>query len=252
MPRVIIAGNWKMNLSLYEARSLAQAIRDYVKERPEPVVLLCPPMPYLTAVEAEINGSEVKLGAQNVHSEENGAFTGEVSDTMLESVGCDFTLIGHSERRTLFGDDDGFINAKVTRVVNGPLTPILCVGENLEEREKGITEQRIEQQLQDDLRNVKLSSGNELVVAYEPVWAIGTGKTATPGQAEEAHAFIRRVLVECYGEDVASEVSILYGGSVKPDNAAELLSQPNINGALIGGASLTADSFTAIIGSAFA
>ena len=168
---------------------------------------------------------------------------------MLHSVGCAYTLIGHSERRAIFNEDDDFINKKVKRVVAGPLKPILCIGETLEEREQGKTNDRIKQQLRDDLKNVRISSGEDLIIAYEPVWAIGTGKTATPDQAEEVHAYIRQLLEEIFTENTANAMSILYGGSVKPENAVEILAQPNIDGALVGGASLTTDSFTGILNS---
>ena len=249
MRKTIIAGNWKMNLTAVEAKNLARSIADYVGKRSDPLVILCPPSPLLSIVGNEIAASNVELSAQNVHSDDLGAFTGESSDTMLHSVGCAYTLIGHSERRAIFNEDDDFINKKVKRVVAGPLKPILCIGETLEEREQGKTNDRIKQQLRDDLKNVRISSGEDLIIAYEPVWAIGTGKTATPDQAEEVHAYIRQLLEEIFTENTANAMSILYGGSVKPENAVEILAQPNIDGALVGGASLTTDSFTGILNS---
>jgi len=247
MRRTIIAGNWKMYTDAESAVKLAQGIVDYVGGRTEPVVLLCPPFPLLPLVHDVIKDSPVKLGGQNVHFEPYGAFTGEIADTMLVSVGCEYVIIGHSERRSLFKEDDYFINDKVRRVMDGKLTPVLCVGETLKEREAEKTFSRIEQQLIDDLKDVKLSNGHDIVIAYEPVWAIGTGKTATPEQAEEVHAFIREFLVKRYGMDIANDITIQYGGSVKPDNAKELLSKPNIDGALVGGASLKDASFGGII-----
>jgi len=247
MRKTIIAGNWKMNLSIDEAIILAHSVADYMETLDDPLVILCPSSPYLAVVQSEIVASGVKLSAQNVHSEDHGAFTGENSDTMLQSVGCTYTLIGHSERRAIFGEEDDFLNKKMLRVIAGPLTPILCIGETLEERELGKTNERIRQQINDDLKNVEISGGSDLIIAYEPVWAIGTGMTATPEQAEEVHAYVRQLLEELYGKNIADDVSILYGGSVKPDNAGEILGKPNIDGALVGGASLTADSFIGII-----
>lgn len=246
MRRMVIAGNWKMYTDKNEAYNLAKGIAEQVNND-SPVVILCPPAPLLQTVNEAINGSAVKLGAQNVHNEEKGAFTGEVTDQMLNSVGCDFVIIGHSERRKIFGETDEFINAKVKRTLEGPLTPILCIGEILEERESGKTNRKIEQQIKDGLADTVLTSGYGLLIAYEPVWAIGTGLTATPEQAEEVHSLIRKLLTEKYGEVISQDITIQYGGSVKPDNARELLSQQNIDGALVGGASLNIDSFISII-----
>ncbi len=247
MRRMIIAGNWKMHTDKTSAAELAQGIVDFCSGKETPVVVLCPPNPMLAAVHDVIKDSKVELGGQNVHPEEKGAFTGEVTDLMLDSVGCSFVIIGHSERRAIFGEKDDFINAKVKKVLAGPLTPILCIGESLEEREQGITDKRIKQQIEDGLKDVELSNGHDLVIAYEPVWAIGTGKTASPQQAEEAHALIRELLTEKYGSDISEDITIQYGGSVKPANAKELLSSPNIDGALVGGASLTPENFNGII-----
>ena len=250
MRRTIIAGNWKMYTDTGEAKKLAQGIADHVGNRTEPVVILCPPSPMLTTVFNVIQNNPVLLGAQNVHPEPYGAFTGEVSEAMLESVGCSYVIIGHSERRILFGEKDVFLNDQALRVMTGKLTPILCIGETLKEREAEQTFNRIEQQLRDDLKGVTLKNGHDLVIAYEPVWAIGTGRTATPEQAEEVHSFIRERLVKMFGTAIADDITIQYGGSVKPDNAKDLLSQPNIDGALVGGASLKVDSFAAIIDAA--
>lgn len=250
MRRTIIAGNWKMYTDADEAKKLAQGIVNHVGNRTEPVVILCPPSPMLTTVFDVIENNPVLLGAQNVHPEPYGAFTGEVSEVMLESVGCSYVIIGHSERRILFGEKDPFLNDKMLRVMAGNLTPILCIGETLKEREAEQTFNRIKQQLRDDLRGIKMKNGHDLVIAYEPVWAIGTGHTATPKQAEEVHSFIREMLNKMFGTSIANEITIQYGGSVKPDNAKELLSEPNIDGALVGGASLKVESFSAIIDAA--
>jgi len=250
MRKTIIAGNWKMHTDAGGAQNLARKIVQHVGDKTEPAVLVCPPAPLLTVVNSVITGSSVLLGGQNVHAEPYGAFTGEMSDTMLASVGCSFVIIGHSERRALFGEKDFFLNEKMRRVMAGPLTPVLCIGETLKEREAGQTMNRIEQQLSDDLKGITVKNGHDLVVAYEPVWAIGTGRTATPDQAEEVHAFIRERLDKMFGWKTADDISILYGGSVKPDNARDLLSKPDIDGALVGGASLKAESFGAIIDAA--
>ncbi|MFC1728827.1 triose-phosphate isomerase [candidate division KSB1 bacterium] len=250
MRRIIIAGNWKMHTDAEEARALAMGISDHVSDNREPVVVICPPFPLLTAVYDCIKFSPALLGAQNVHFEEHGAFTGEVSGGMLESVGCAFVIIGHSERRALFQESDEFLNRKLLRVLSGSMTPVFCIGETLDERKAGKTFERIDRQMNDGLKNVEITEGRDLVIAYEPVWAIGTGQTATPEQAEEVHSYIRDFLKTRFSDAIAEDVTIQYGGSVKPENARELLSQPNIDGALVGGASLKVDSFTAIIAAA--
>ncbi|MFC1564448.1 triose-phosphate isomerase [candidate division KSB1 bacterium] len=247
MRRMIIAGNWKMHTDLKEAEKLAKGIVRKVGGKPEPAVVLCPPFPLLPAVSKIIEGTTVQLGSQNVHPEDQGAFTGEVSVYMLQSVGCNFAIIGHSERRAIFNESDEFINKKVRKVNPSLMIPILCVGETLEEREEGLTFQLVEKQLREGLKDVIITTGNDIVIAYEPVWAIGTGKTATPEQAEEVHAFIRELLTEIFTAEIANDMTIQYGGSVKPDNAKKLLTQPNIDGALVGGASLKAKDFLAII-----
>ncbi len=247
MRNTIIAGNWKMNLTISEGQLLARRISDHMKNLDEPIVILLPPYPYFSAVIYETSYSKVMIGAQNVHSEKSGAFTGELSDTMIYSVGCSHTLIGHSERRQVFKESDKFINSKMKRVVEGPLIPIMCIGETLQERENGDTQKRIKRQIEVNLKGVSIKNGHDIILAYEPVWAIGTGKTATPGQAEDIHAYIRDLLSAVYSEDTANDISILYGGSVIPDNAEELLAKPNIDGLLVGGASLDSKSFCAII-----
>ena len=247
MRRTIIAGNWKMNLTISEGQLLARSIADYMGAREEPLVILLPPNPYFSAVLHETSYSKIEVGAQNVHSGKKGAFTGELSDGMIYSVGCIYTLVGHSERRHIFKESDAFINLKMKRVIEGPLIPILCIGETLTDRENSKTESRIKQQLKQNLKGVSVENGSDLIVAYEPVWAIGTGKTAAPEQAEEMHAYIRALLSKTYGKKLADDISILYGGSVTPDNAGELLSKPDIDGLLVGGASLESSSFCAII-----
>ncbi len=247
MRRMIIAGNWKMHTDIEEARKLTLGVVEKVGGKTEPAVILCPPYPMLPAVKDIIEGTTVQLGAQNVHSEDKGAFTGEISTDMLQSVGCNFAIIGHSERRAIFKETDEFINKKVLKVNSSLMIPILCIGETLGEREEGLTFQRVEQQIKDGLNEVVVTTGNDIVIAYEPVWAIGTGKTATPEQAEEVHAYIRELLGEIYTPEIAQDITIQYGGSVKPSNASELLGQPNIDGALVGGASLKAEDFCGII-----
>ena len=247
MRKMIIAGNWKMNTEIDTAVRLAESIRDHVGDKEDPVVLLCPPAPFLPIVHEAIKDSPLKMGGQNVYFEPYGAFTGEMSDTMLQNVGCEYVLIGHSERRSIFKEDDMLINMKVKHVLEGNLTPVLCIGELLKEREAGQTFNVVERQLKDGLKGVKLKTGFEVVIAYEPVWAIGTGVTASPDQAEEVHEFIRKYFIKLYNKELANNITIQYGGSVKPGNAKELLSKENIDGALVGGASLKAESFNGII-----
>ncbi len=249
----VVAGNWKMYTDLHSASALAQSVRDHVESLPvghNARIVLCAPFPFLGAVHEVINGSTIGLGAQNMYSESIGAFTGEVSAPMLLSVGCDHVILGHSERRQYFHENDAFINAKVKAALAHSLTPIVCVGETLTQREANITEQIIETQVRGVLSGLEAGDMGRLLIAYEPVWAIGTGRTATPAQAQEVHALIRALVVSMFGESAADNVVILYGGSVKADNAAELFSQPDVDGGLVGGASLDAGSFAAIIDAA--
>ena len=247
----VIAGNWKMNNDLNESRDLVAKLLTGLKNSAENCeVVICPPFTSLSETSAMIKGSTIKLGAQNLHQEENGAFTGEVSAKMLLSAGCDFVIIGHSERRAIFMESDDLINKKIQRSIKNNLKPIFCVGELLEEREKNITEQVIETQVLKGLENFTVGDLKNLIIAYEPVWAIGTGKTATPQQAEEVHLFIRKLIGNHFSKEFAEKLRILYGGSVKPDNSKDLISQKNIDGALVGGACLNADSFLNIIKSA--
>jgi triosephosphate isomerase (TIM) len=247
----VIAGNWKMNNDLNESKDLISKLLDGLKNLNSTCdVVICPPFTSLSEASSMIKDSKIKLGAQNIHEEENGAFTGEVSAKMLLSAGCEYVIIGHSERRTIYKESDELINKKINRTLKNNLKPIFCVGELLEEREKNITEQVIKSQILKGLQDFSLDDLKDLIIAYEPVWAIGTGKTATPQQAEEVHLFIRKLLTDNYSSEFAENLRILYGGSVKPDNSKDLLSQKNIDGALVGGACLNADSFINIIKSA--
>ena len=244
--RRIVAGNWKMNTDLDGALALAQSVTASAGDAVD--VVLIPPACFLASVTAATAGSPVDVGAQNLHPASGGAFTGEVSGPMLASLGVTYAVCGHSERRHVFGEDSDFVGEKVTAAHEHGLIPILCVGETLEDREDGVTDSVVLGQLDAGLAQLAPAQVASTVVAYEPVWAIGTGRTATPEQAQEVHATIRRRLAERFGSAVANVVRIQYGGSVKPSNAAELLGQPDIDGALVGGASLDAEAFLAIIG----
>ncbi|QQS36389.1 MAG: triose-phosphate isomerase [Ignavibacteriales bacterium] len=248
MRNKIIAGNWKMFNDITESQNLiTKLISGLSGLTLKCEVVICPPYTSLSEAGNLVKNSSVKLGAQNMYFEDNGAFTGEVSASMLKSTGCEYVILGHSERRTIFGENDQLINKKVIKALNSGLNPIFCIGETLSERESGITFDVIKRQVTEGLKNVSSIELSKLVIAYEPVWAIGTGKTATPEQAQEVHAFIRSLISELYSSDEASKIVIQYGGSVKPENAAELLRQPDIDGALVGGACLKADSFISII-----
>ncbi|HKI77388.1 MAG TPA: triose-phosphate isomerase [Ignavibacteriaceae bacterium] len=248
MRRKVIAGNWKMHKDLNETQSLVTKLSNALsKEEVKCDVIICPPYTSLSEASSLIKDSVIKLGAQNMHFEEKGAFTGEVSTSMIKSVGCEYVILGHSERRTVFGENDEVINKKIKKALASNLKPIFCVGETLGERESGIMKDVIKRQVTDGLQQVSKGEMEKIIVAYEPVWAIGTGKTASPEQAQEVHVFIRELISEIFGNDTAENLIIQYGGSVKPDNAHELLSQNDIDGALVGGACLEADSFTAII-----
>ena len=248
MRRFLIAGNWKMNLTRGPAVELASAVAAAVPPHQKAVeVVVAPPFPYLLSVAEAIRQSGVALSAQNVYYEEPGAFTGEVAVEMLLDVGCRYVILGHSERRHLMGETDELINRKVAAAVGKGLRAIFCVGETLAQREDGRTEHVLDGQMERGLAGRNADDLKQIVIAYEPVWAIGTGKTATPEQAESAHAHLRKWLSGRYNSAVSEDMRILYGGSVKPDNAAALLKQPNVDGALVGGASLKADQFLAII-----
>ena len=246
MRRTLIAGNWKMNLSRAEATELAKGVAAATPGG-NTDVLVCPSNVYLDAVSNSVTGSSVAVGGQDVYFESGGAFTGETSTDMLKDVGCTHVILGHSERRNVIGECDKLVNKKVHAALSAGLTPVLCVGELLEERESGKTTEVVQSQIKGSLADVSADQMAKIVIAYEPVWAIGTGKTATPEQAQEVHADIRKMLADQYNPDTADNVQILYGGSVKPANAKELLGQADIDGALVGGASLKTDSFAAII-----
>ncbi len=244
---MLVAGNWKMHTVLDTATELASEIVRQVGNVQEIQVAVCPPFVSLEAVSAVLKGSRVHLGAQNMFYEDEGAYTGEISAPMLLSVGCTYVIVGHSERRQYFCETDESVNRKVARALRHRLIPIVCVGETLEQRERGEALPVVQRQVYHAFQGVEPEAPDRLVVAYEPVWAIGTGHTATPEQAQEMHAAIRSWLSELWGESMAREVPILYGGSVKPGNAADLFVQPDIDGGLIGGASLKAESFAAIV-----
>ena len=242
----LIAGNWKMNMTAAQGAALAGAIQQGLTLRPGVAVAVCPPFTALDAVGKALRGSSIALGAQNMHAQASGAFTGEVSAPMLLELGCTCVILGHSERRTLFGETDRIVNEKVRAALAAGLKPIVCVGETLEQRQAGQTAAVIATQVKGSLDGVG-GVIEKLVIAYEPVWAIGTGLTATPAQAQEVHAQIRALLTGMGGAEAAQRVTIQYGGSMKPDNARDLLAQPDIDGGLIGGAALKADAFRAII-----
>jgi triosephosphate isomerase (TIM) len=252
MRKKFVAGNWKMFTTARTARDLAAAVVQKVGSDNRVTVAVCPPFPYLATVAEVLRGSPVGLGGQNVYPEKEGAFTGEVSPTMLVDVGCQYVIVGHSERRHKLGETDAFINRKVKAALAASLTVILCVGETLEQREANHTEAVLDTQLTGGLAGLTANDLGRLVIAYEPVWAIGTGRNATPEQAQAAHVFVRRGVGQLCGDAAAQALVIQYGGSVKPDNAATLLSQPDVDGALVGGASLNADQFLAIIRGAIA
>ena len=244
--KVIIAGNWKMFTDLDESAQLVKGLKT-LKNKNGAEVVICPPFTNLTTVKNLIKSTDIKLGAQNMYPAEKGAFTGEISPMMLRSVGCQYVIVGHSERRQYFKETKAFLCEKITLALTYQIVPIYCVGETLEEREADKTFKVIKAQLVEGLKGFKSEQLKKIVIAYEPVWAIGTGKTASPEQAEEVHAFIRKELESLSNSKTAQAVSILYGGSVKPDNVTELMQKPNIDGALVGGASLKADSFIGII-----
>lgn len=247
MRKTFIAGNWKMNLDLAGAKSLAESLAGQADSFGDVEVAVCPPSVYLHAVREAVGDSAVGVGAQNCYHEASGAFTGELSVGMLGDIGCRYVILGHSERRHVLGESNQDVNRKVLAALAAGLTPIVCVGETLDEREAGGTEDIVAEQFYGSLAGLTNEQAAQIVIAYEPVWAIGTGKVATPEQAEQVHSALRQLLQTRYNGEIADSVRIQYGGSVKPENAAELLGQPNIDGALVGGASLKADSFLGII-----
>jgi triosephosphate isomerase len=247
MRKPFIAGNWKMNLDRHASIALTNSIADAAEHISHAEIAICPPFVYLDVVRQALGNSVIALGAQNLYPEPSGAFTGEVSATMLKDVGCKYVILGHSERRHILGESDQFINRKVHAALAAGLLPIVCVGELLAEREAGKTTDVVRSQFDGSCAGLSPEQMAEVVVAYEPVWAIGTGKVATPEQAEEVHLSLRKMIEARYNSRIADRVRIQYGGSVKPSNAADLLSQPNIDGALVGGASLKAEDFLGII-----
>ncbi len=247
--RKIVAGNWKMNKDYEEGRDLAKAIVSGLQPS-ENLVILGTPYIHLKNISAVINGiSNLKLAAQDCHQEESGAYTGEISAGMLRSCGVDFVILGHSERREYFGETDELIAKKIDAVLEKGMRPIYCCGEKLDVREAGDQNKLVKQQVEQALFHLSAEAVKKIVIAYEPVWAIGTGKTASPEQAQEMHKHIRSLLSKKYGKEFAEGITILYGGSVKPDNAKEIFAQPDVDGGLIGGASLEAEDFLAIVDS---
>lgn len=247
MRKIIIAGNWKMYKTSFEAVELVTELKRTLGDMNDVDVVVCTPFTALSEVKDILNDCSIGLGAQNIYWEDFGAFTGEVSAPMIKAIGVEYVIIGHSERRQFFGETDATVNKKIKAALKHALIPIVCIGEVLGERESGKTFDVIKTQLEGSLVNLTALEMENIVLAYEPVWAIGTGKTATPAQAQEVHKFIRDWLTKKYDAAIANKVRIQYGGSVKPENTAELMGQPDIDGALVGGASLKSDSFTAIV-----
>lgn len=247
MKRPFIAANWKMHKSIAEALTVVASIKAGVHKATDCEIVICPPFTALAAVGQALKESSIELGAQDMYPEPEGAFTGEISPLMLKEVGCRFVILGHSERRTHFRETDAWVNQKVKAALKFSLVPIVCIGETLEEREARKAFEAVKSQFDGSLKDLSDGDIQRTVIAYEPVWAIGTGRTATPEQAEQMHSYIRRLFHEKYGEEIASRVLILYGGSVRPDNMAALMQKPNVDGALVGSASLKAESFSQIV-----
>jgi triosephosphate isomerase len=248
MRRFLIAGNWKMNCGPYDAAELLEGLTEKKAEISEDVdVLVCPPFVSIGMAVKYLYDTDIQVGAQNLHFEENGAFTGEISGSMLTESGCNYVIIGHSERRQYFGETDATVNQRVHKAIEHKLAPIVCVGESLDQRKKDEHFELVKNQIKAALHDVSNEDALDVVIAYEPIWAIGTGETATPEQAQVMHEYIRTILAEIYSDETAEQINILYGGSMKPANAEELLSQSDVDGGLIGGASLDADSFSEII-----
>jgi triosephosphate isomerase len=247
MRKTIIAGNWKMYKNIKDGKALAVALRRDLYKIENVDIVICPPFTLLGFLADALETSNIAVGAQDLYWQEEGAFTGEVSPLMIKDAGCLYVIIGHSERRQFFGETNESVNKKIKAALKNGLTPIVCVGENLEEREANKAFEVIAGHINNGLVDISSSDMLKLVIAYEPVWAIGTGKTATPEQAQEVHKFIRDLLKKNYGEEVANSVRIQYGGSVKPENIVELMNKPDVDGALVGGASLKAESFGAIV-----
>ena len=248
--RYFIAGNWKMNNTASKAVELINGINAQIAGETSVDVAVCPTFTALDASSKALAGSNVKLGAQNMYTKASGAYTGEISADMLKEFNCTYVILGHSERREYFKETDAFINEKVKAVLANGMKPILCVGEKLEEREAGNTIAVVSKQTSEGMAGLSAEEAQKVVIAYEPVWAIGTGKTATPAMAQEVHAEIRKVLADLFGTEASENIQILYGGSMKPENADDLLKEKDIDGGLIGGAALKADSFVALVKSA--
>ena len=249
MRKTIIAGNWKMSKSISEAIELANGLKRELYNLDAQIIdiVICPPFTSLTEVSEVIIDSNIQLGAQDAYWQDEGAFTGEISCKMLKDAGCKFVILGHSERRQYFAETNESVNKKIKAALKYELSPIFCVGENLKEREGGLTFKVLDEHIKNGLRDLTEEEILKIVIAYEPVWAIGTGKTATPVQAEEAQKYIRDLLIGLYNKVVAEAIRIQYGGSVKPDNISELMQQADVDGALVGGASLSVESFAAIV-----
>lgn len=248
MRKKVIAGNWKMNNDLKSSVNLISGIKNSLAGKSLNVkIIICPPYTSLETANTLLKGTEISLGAQNMFYEDSGAYTGEVSAQMLKSAGCEYVILGHSERRTIFKENDEIINLKLKNALKNQLKPIFCIGETLEEREKGITFNVIQNQIRIGLQNISEAELKEIIIAYEPVWAIGTGKNATPQQAQEVHKFIRELIAKAFSSKAAENLVIQYGGSVKPENSKELMAQQDIDGALVGGACLNGESFIRII-----
>lgn len=245
--RLFVAGNWKMNKTSAEAAGLAQELRERIGDVADVDVAVCPPFTSLRATVEVLDGSNIAVGAQNVHWAASGAFTGEISAAMLLEIPVTYVIIGHSERRQYFGETDETVNMRLKTAIEAELSPIVCLGETLDQREAGVTRAVVCEQFERGFAGLDSESILRTVIAYEPVWAIGTGRTASPEQAQEVHELLRSLLREEFSEKAAERVRILYGGSIKPGNAAELFRQPDIDGGLVGGASLKADDFTAIV-----
>ncbi len=243
----LIAGNWKMYKTSSEAAETAKELVKQVRDIADVDIMIAPPFTALESVSRAIKNSPVALGAQNLYWEDEGAYTGEISAPMLKSVGCEYSIIGHSERRQYFGETDETVNQKIQAAIQADLKPVFCVGETEQEREAGQTFSVLDKQVKKGLKKRVPEELDRLIIAYEPVWAIGTGKTATDEQAQEVHQFIRSLIEESFGKDLSKSIRILYGGSVKPDNILNLMEMPDIDGALVGGASLDADSFSKIV-----
>jgi triosephosphate isomerase len=248
MRRPLIAANWKMHMTIADAKELVRAVVKSCREMDDVDIVMAPPFTAIAAVRSELVGTAIRLGSQNLYWEEKGAFTGEVSPNMVKDAGCDYVIVAHSERRQLFGETDKSANRKVVAALTHNLIPILCVGETGAERDRGVTYVVVDRQVKEALKDVAETQLERLVIAYEPIWAIGTGRTATPEQAEEVHQSVRALLTQLFSSDAAAQIRILYGGSVKPDTIDDLMVKADIDGALVGGASLKAEFFARICG----